>query len=70
MEKGIDLHFDERCGGLFPQSPATCAAERSIYHTWIEGNAGLNVLDVRSLDWKPVQLSHQRSFECLKACHL
>lgn len=70
MENGRDLHFDEQIWGLFPQSSATCAAERSIYHTWIEGNAGLNVLDVRSLDWKqPVHLSHQRSFECLKACH-
>lgn len=70
VEKGIDLRFRGRIGGLVPQSPATCAAERSIYHTWIGGSAGLNVLDVRSLDWKPVHLSHQRSFECLMACHL
>lgn len=70
METSIDLHFDERIGGLFPQSPASCAVECSIYHTWIEENAGLNVLNVRSLDCEPVHRSHQRSFECLKAYHL
>lgn len=69
-EKGIDLSCEEWIGALCLKIPAACAAERSFYHTWIEGNAGLDVLDVQILDWKPVHLSHQKSFECLKACHI
>lgn len=70
MEKGIDLSCDKWIGALCLKIPAACAAERIFYHTGIEGNAGVDVLDVQILDWEPVQLSHQRSFECLKACYL
>lgn len=69
MEKGIDLHFDE-CMGGYVRKALLLVRQNVVFIIYIEGDSGLDAINVRSLDWKPVQLSLQKSFECLKACHL